>query len=80
VRDPRHVIVSIYFEKYRHLKTYTTGEKLEHPIVAERVEPFQGDLSSYLYEEIGGYSEYLTDDEITFLTIRMKEMLSAYFG
>ncbi len=58
-RDPRDVIVSIYFEKSKRLKAYLEGEKLEYPSMASRIKPYDGDLSSYLKEPVGGFDTIL---------------------
>ncbi|MEW5725418.1 MAG: sulfotransferase domain-containing protein [Thermodesulfobacteriota bacterium] len=59
VRDPRDVIVSLYFEKHNRLSAYVNGEKKQYRDVAARVEPFAGDLSSYLAQPVGGFDTIL---------------------
>ena len=54
VRDPRDVLVSLYFEKHVRLKAYAIGEKKQYREVADRVKPYEGDLSSYVKQPVGG--------------------------
>lgn len=62
VRDPRDVIVSNYFEHSKrisadHVKVLS---KLEHlkPYV-DRIKLYEGDLPTYIHEEIGGFNSLL---------------------
>lgn len=54
-RDPRDVVVSIYFEHKKRVNTYAdkikTSDGMEN--YQERVKQYEGDLSSYLKSEIG---------------------------
>jgi hypothetical protein len=59
VRDPRDVVTSLYFEKHNRLPAYVEGERKQYPEVAHRIEPFPGDLSSYLSQEVGGLDTIL---------------------
>ena len=53
VREPKDAAVSMYFEKNKRVSAYVDGEKLEHPDSVERIEPYNGSLSEYLYEPVG---------------------------
>lgn len=59
VRDPRDVVVSLYFEKNKRLRSYINGEKLEHSAFAGRIKPYEGDLHTFLYERVGSFDTIL---------------------
>jgi sulfotransferase family protein len=59
VRDPRDVVISIYFEKSRRLPSYLPGERREYPALAHRIEPYRGELTEYLEEPVGGFDTIL---------------------
>lgn len=59
VRDPRDVVVSLYFEKSKRLKSYIDGEKLEHSDLAERIKPYEDNLHNFLYEPVGSFETIL---------------------
>ncbi len=61
VRDPRDVIVSLYFEKKKRVVSYLQQEKKAYQGVFddERIRPYEHNLSEYLLEEIGGFDTIL---------------------
>lgn len=59
-RDPRDILVSTYYEKTKRLPAYIEGEKLEYKFVSERIKPYEGTLSDYLYESVGSYDTILS--------------------
>ena len=61
VRDPRDVIVSLYFEKKKRLISYIEKEKEAYrgSFEDERIRPYEYDLKSYLYEEEGSFATLL---------------------
>ena len=58
-RDPRDVIVSLFFEKSKRLKAYLAREKEAYSDLAERIEPYEAQLHTYLQEEVGGFDTIL---------------------
>jgi len=54
VRDPRDVLVSMYFEKSKRLASYLEGERKEYPQLAERIVPYELGISSFVREPVGG--------------------------
>ena len=61
VRDPRDVIISLYFEKKKRLFSYLGREKrlYEAYFEDERIRPYQHNLSNYLSEEEGSFDTLL---------------------
>lgn len=57
VRDPRDVVVSAYFERKKRAALWDDDLKmlstLGSEIYAERIKPFQGNLSTFLYDDVG---------------------------
>jgi hypothetical protein len=62
VRDPRDVVVSLYFEKKKRLLSYLEGERkvYEGYFNDERIQPYEHDLSSFINEEEGSFATLLT--------------------
>ncbi|NEO57396.1 MAG: sulfotransferase domain-containing protein [Okeania sp. SIO3B5] len=54
-RDPRDVVVSAYFEQKKRVSFWLEGLKKEPHLQAykERIKAYDGDLSTFIYEEIG---------------------------
>lgn len=59
VRDPRDVVVSIYFEKNKRLPAHVDGEKLEYAQFADRIAPYKGSLSEFIDEPVGSFDTIL---------------------
>ena len=61
VRDPRDVIVSLYFEKKKRLISYIEKERKAYSgsFEDERIRPYKYDLKSYLSEEEGSFATLL---------------------
>lgn len=56
IRDPKDVVVSSYFEKKKRigfydLEGYKSNKYMKD--IIERVKPYNGDISSYVYESVG---------------------------
>lgn len=61
VRDPRDLVVSTYFEQKKRVQFWIDSLK-ETPHLQnyqERLKPYEGDLSSYLHEEVGSIDTIL---------------------
>lgn len=62
-RDPRDVVVSAYFEQKKRAAMWMeeTKRALDRGRVIDlkRLEPFQGDLSAFLYEDVGSFDSVL---------------------
>jgi hypothetical protein len=58
VREPKDVIVSMYFEKKKRLGLYIEKEKAAYQdyFEDERIQPYEDDLQSYLNEEVGSFT------------------------
>ena len=54
-RDPRDVVVSAYFEQKKRVSFWLEGLKKEPHLqkYKERIKAYDGDLSTFIYEEIG---------------------------
>ena len=59
VRDPRDVVVSMYFEKNKRLPVHLDGEKLEYSQFADRIAPYKGSLSEFINEPVGSFDTIL---------------------
>lgn len=55
VRDPRDVVVSLYFEKNKRLPAYIAGEKLEYSKFKGRIVPYCDDISKFIHEPVGSF-------------------------
>jgi hypothetical protein len=56
VRDPRDVIVSLYFELSRRLASHLDRERMAVPEnLRSRVKPFEGTLEEFLNQDVGGF-------------------------
>ena len=53
VRDPRDVVVSCFFEHKKRVAPYLKNLETEVSDYKERLKPYEGDLNSYVYEEVG---------------------------
>jgi hypothetical protein len=59
-RDPRDVIVSLYFEKARRLPLYQSEECTGVGVYGDRVVPYEGTLWEFFWEETGSLHTYIT--------------------
>lgn len=63
VRNPRDIIVSLFFEQSKRLRDPRYLENLRHlevlVDVRERLHPYDGDLKSFIREEVGGVESLL---------------------
>ncbi len=56
VRDPRDVIVSLYFELSKRLPKYIDDERAMVPEgIRQRVQPFTGSISDFVKQDVGGF-------------------------
>ncbi len=60
-RDPRDVIVSAYFEQKKRASLWIEWMKKEKHLQGykDRLKPYEGDLSSFIYEDVGSLNTLL---------------------
>jgi hypothetical protein len=61
VRDPRDVLVSTYFEQKKRVSLWADAYKQDKTLenFQARIKAYEGNLSDFIYEEIGGFKTIL---------------------
>ena len=61
VRDPRDVVVSLYFEQSRRVGKYVDKLRRRRSLadVRDRIAPYRGALSDFVREDVGSVASYL---------------------
>ncbi|NEP21579.1 sulfotransferase domain-containing protein [Moorena sp. SIO3I6] len=61
VRDPRDVVVSAYFEQKKRVYLWADGFKQDKSLkkYLDRIKPYEGNLSEFIYEDVGSLKTLL---------------------